>query len=108
MKIFRLPRWLLPLDRKLEAQLEKFSAAVEDGGQRLEAIPFLDGVYKENVEFAGGHAATIYHGLNRIPRGWFVVRAGWPITYAYSEIERDKEKLILQASGAGKIDLWIF
>lgn len=107
MKIFRLAAFLLPENRKLESQLEVFRRAIDDGGRRLENVLILDGNVCENVSLVSGSDITIYHGLNRVLRGWFITRAQGSSPSLY-EVSRDSETLILHAGNTGTVDIWVF
>lgn len=107
MRIFKLPTFLLPDNRKLESQLEVFRRALEAGGLKLDMVPFLDGILKEGVVLGAGAEATIYHGLGRVPRGWLVTRA-LVAAVALHEHSRDDTKIVLSSANAGTADIWIY
>jgi hypothetical protein len=107
MSFFRLPKFLLPNNRQLEAQLEVFRRALEDGIRRLEAVPFLNGVLRSDVAIASAASTVVHHGLGRVPEGWFVVRAQiwYPVIL---EIARDADTITFYATEAETLDIWFF
>lgn len=75
----------------------------------LLANPLMNGRLLEGVTVASG-ANTVNHGLARKLRGYFVVRNNSAVTFydSQSSNQRPDLTLLLNASGAATISLYVF
>jgi hypothetical protein len=107
--LFKLPHVLMPDRPELEMHLRKTKEAIEDGGRRLEAIPFLDGIWIQDISLPAVSSTVVNHKLGRIPRGWIMTRVQGGARIP-TETARDSTTITIYnaASFAMTVDFWFF
>jgi hypothetical protein len=95
-------------NKELEKLFETLRTTLEQGDRKLTAIDFLQGKLIENVAVVSGTPITIYHGLDRVPKGWIPTRVINGAVWLSYEMSRDNKTLVLGPIGTGNVDIWVF
>jgi hypothetical protein len=90
-------------------QLNRFVENVKTSIEAISAVPFLNGLVLQGVALAIGDN-TIAHKLNRQLLGWYVVRqrAASAIFDKQDTNTMPSSTLVLNASAAVSVDIWVF
>ncbi len=109
--LFKIPPVYVPGDWILEALLNKFKEAVDDGGRRLEETEIIDGHKLKDVVFAATTNTHVEHKLARDINGYIVTR--WNAAATIHEIPTvapyyKNRTITLYASAIVTVDLWVF
>lgn len=80
-----------------------------DALARALRLPALSerGVLLQSVALSAGSTA-VDHGLGRAPSGWLVVRSRGAAGAAIAEVSSDARSLVLTATAAVSVDLWVW
>lgn len=94
--------------KTLDAYVDQALAKLREQLQRLLNLPWIGGelLTEQTVTTA---ATRISHGLQRVPRGWWVVRVrSGPGALSEGGEEPDESFLIVVASADTVVDLWVW
>lgn len=73
----------------------------------IRAIPQLDGVLIEDVQLTDSFS-VVYHNLGRRPAGFSVLTMNTASTVYENKSNRTDNELVLRATNAVTVDLWVF
>lgn len=92
---------------ELEERVNKLQTQLEQALESLPGAIIIDGQHIENVSLLGASNTRVLHKLGRVPRGWFLTRktVGGNVP---SEVSKSGVDLVLLASTAETVDLWVF
>lgn len=88
-----------------DADLSVMMSQLKEWAAQFKDIPFLDGRLLEDISVSTT-ATKFNHGLNREPRGWFVVKANANVNVW--QTSQSKLFITLDASGSATVSIWIF
>lgn len=91
-----------------DQNLNRMQGNIIQGLNQLRSIPLLDGLFYRNVSLQIGSNA-VQHGLGRPFIGYIITRMTAGVTIYNNQGTADSSLyVVLEASGAVTIDLWVF
>ena len=92
-------------DADLDRQLRAVTEALNEFSEGILADPVL----VEDLAFASGTEQTVFHGMNRIARGWLIVKKNAAVDIHESSTADDlRSSINLTASAAATVSLLFF
>lgn len=94
--------------KTLDAFVDQALAKLREQLQRVLNLPWIDGRLLTSVAVTTA-GAIVEHGLQRVPRGWWVVRVrSGPGALSEGGVESDESFLIVASSADTVVDLWVW